>query len=120
MFRDIEDRAFAFACRILRFAERLATLGRIPARIAVQLVDAGTSVGANLQEAHAGQSKRDFIARTVVSLKEAREVRYWLRLANACYTEVQQEGGPLASEATEIIRVLTAIVAKARTSPWRG
>ncbi len=108
MFRDIEDRAFAFACRILRFAERLATLGRIPARIAVQLVDA------------AGQSKRDFIARTVVSLKEAREVRYWLRLANACYTEVQQEGGPLASEATEIIRVLTAIVAKARTSPWRG
>jgi four helix bundle protein len=45
-----------------------------------QLLRAGTSVGANLEEARAGQSTADFIHKNAVSLKEARETHYWLKL----------------------------------------
>jgi four helix bundle protein len=40
----------------------------------------GTSIGANVEEALAGQSKRDFTAKMSISSKEAREIKYWLRL----------------------------------------
>ena len=45
-----------------------------------QLLRAGTSVGANLEEAQAGQSRADFISKNAIALKEARETHYWLRL----------------------------------------
>jgi four helix bundle protein len=45
-----------------------------------QLLDAGTSVGANLEEAQAGQTRPDFIHKNSISLKEARESNFWLRL----------------------------------------
>jgi len=77
--------------------------------VAYQLLDAGASVGANLEEAVAGQSRRDFIAKAGIALKEARETRYWLRLLAACYEDLQPAIGPLAAEATELIAILAAI-----------
>jgi len=45
-----------------------------------QLLRSGTSIGANVEEATAAQSKRDFISKMAIASKEARETRYWLRL----------------------------------------
>lgn len=45
-----------------------------------QLLKSGTSIGANVEEAIAAQSRKDFISKLSISLKEARETRYWLRL----------------------------------------
>ncbi|MEI7472984.1 MAG: four helix bundle protein [Chitinophagaceae bacterium] len=45
-----------------------------------QLVRSATSIGANIEEAIAGQSKRDFISKMSIASKEVRETRYWLRL----------------------------------------
>ncbi|MFN4258259.1 MAG: four helix bundle protein [Gemmataceae bacterium] len=45
-----------------------------------QVLRSGTSIGANMEEAQAAQSRRDFIAKLAIALKEARETHYWLRL----------------------------------------
>lgn len=77
---DVKDRAFAFAVRVVKlckFLEKNTDVGR---SVCNQLLDAGTSVGANLEEAVAGQSTADFIHKNAISLKEARETNYWLRL----------------------------------------
>ena len=78
--QNIQDRAFEFACRIVKLHRTLTRKGGTARRLAAQLLDAGTSVGSNLEEAEAGQSKADFISKCRIALKEARESRYWLRL----------------------------------------
>ena len=54
-----------------------------PFHLSRQLLKAGTSTGANLEEAKAAHGRRDLRARTVIALKEARETKYWIRLIRA-------------------------------------
>lgn len=79
----ITNRAFAFAVRIVKLCQFLEKHSGVSKNTISQLLDAATSVGANLEEAVAGQSKADFIHKNAIALKEARESNYWLRLINA-------------------------------------
>jgi four helix bundle protein len=81
--RDIEERAFALAREVVELCERLSEQSPTRRVLAAQLAKAGTSIGANLEEAVAGQSRADFVAKTAIALKEARETLYWLRLVAA-------------------------------------
>lgn len=76
----IRERSFAFAVRIIKLCKFLEKNSDVSKNVINQLLDAGTSVGANLEEAVAGQSKADFIHKNSISLKEARETNFWLRL----------------------------------------
>ena len=76
-----------------------------------QLLRSGTSIGANLEEADAAQSKPDFISKCTIALKEARESHYWLRLLRA--SGKMRDGDRLLSDANELVAILTAIVRKA-------
>lgn len=76
----ITERAFAFAVRIVKFCRYLEKHSGVSKIIINQLLDASTSIGANLEEAVAGQSRPDFIHKNAIALKEARESNYWLRL----------------------------------------
>ncbi|WP_139958935.1 four helix bundle protein [Flavicella sediminum] len=74
-----------------------------------QLLRSGTSIGANIEEALAGQSKKDFIAKMSILSKEARETKYWLRLLNDSeLTRLKVDH--LLLDIDELIRMLTAIV----------
>ena len=84
----------------LRNEKKEFTLGK-------QLLRAGTSVGANVEEATAAQSKRDFIAKMSISLKEARETNYWLRLLKRTGYISKDE---LILESEEIMNILGAII----------
>jgi four helix bundle protein len=64
---DLRERSFLFACDIVAFGRVVADRGYILSRLASQLVDAGTSMGANLEESADGQSKPDFIAKTFIA-----------------------------------------------------
>ena len=75
----ITDRAFAFAVRIVKLCKFLEKRTDTSKNVINQLLDAGTSVGANLEEAVAGQSRADFIHKNAIALKESRESNYWLR-----------------------------------------
>lgn len=81
-----------------------------------QLLRSGTSVGANLEEAKAAQSRPDFISKTRISLKEARETHYWLRLLERSDLVESNRIHPLVEEANEIVAILTSIVKKASTA----
>jgi four helix bundle protein len=119
--RDIQDRSFEFACRIVRLTEHIYRRRSMSARVITrQLLNAGTSVGANLEEASAAQSKPDFISKCSIAAKEAREARYWLRLLVACKLVDPKRLSPLVSEAGEIVAIVTTIVKNAAKTRNRG
>ena len=81
-----------------------------------QLVDAAMSVGANLEEARGAQSKADFHAKVRISLKEARESHFWLRLLAKSESIPMKRVAPLIQEANEIVAILTTIAKKTNPS----
>lgn len=78
-----------------------------------QLLRSGTSVGANIEEADAAQSKRDFITKLSIAAKEARESNYWLRLVQtSTKNQIDCHEGLVLSD--EIIKMLTASIKTAQ------
>ena len=75
---------------------------------------AGTSIGANVEEAQAGQSHADFIHKYGIALKEARETKYWLRLLVASESVPEQRVADLVIEASEVSHILAAIIIAAK------
>ena len=114
------ERSFLFACDVVAFARVVADRGYILARLATQLVDAGGSVGANLEESADGQTKPDFISKQCIALKESREARFWLRLIAASEPSLARRAQPLITEASEFVAMLTKSVKTARSNPHRG
>jgi four helix bundle protein len=110
---DIRDRVFRFACAVVELHDALGSRGVAARDMSRQLVRAATSIGANLEEADAGQSRADFISKCSISLKEARESHYWLRLLRAT-NKIGDSHDALVHECDRIVAVLTAIVRKSR------
>jgi four helix bundle protein len=81
-----------------------------------QIVRSGTSIGANIEEGIAGQSRNDFAAKFQISLKEARETRYWLRLLRDTDYLDSKLAESLITDAEEIIKILTAILKTTRAN----
>jgi four helix bundle protein len=87
----------------------------VAARVIVgQLVRAGTSVGANVEEAQASQSRADFANKCSIACKEARETRYWMRLLAASDIVSASSLTDLLAECDELVAILTTIVKKAK------
>jgi four helix bundle protein len=111
--QDIRDRTFAFACLVARLCSDLST--RPGTRSIVdQLLKSGTAIGANLEEAKAGSSKREFVRYVEISLREARETVYWLRIFLALQLGPKSEVQDLRGEAEQIARILGAIVVSSK------
>ena len=109
----ILTKSFNFALRIIELSNKLREQREFV--ISDQLLRAGTGIGAQVEEAQAGQSRRDFVAKMAIASKEARETRYWLRLVK----ESSLNGIDVSSElkdVEELIRLLTAIVKTAGSS----
>jgi len=82
--------------------------------ISKQVLRSATSIGANIEEAIGGQSKRDFLAKVSISLKEARETRYWLKLLQESeITKIDVSNHQ--REILEIVNILSKIVKTTRT-----
>jgi len=112
--RDILERTFEFAVRVVNLCVALGERPGAPRRLSDQLLNAGTSIGANVEEAQAGQSRADFISKYSIALKEARETSYWLRLLRATILKDSQVLPPLLDEVEELKRILGAIVCRAK------
>lgn len=103
----ILTKSFDFALGIIELYKKMMVQREYV--LSKQVLKSGTSIGANVEEAMAGISKRDFIAKMSISSKEARETKYWLRLIkHSKIVDVEVEG--LLQQAEELIRILTAIV----------
>ena len=66
--KDITERSFEFAVRVVRLCRFLEKQDRVSRTLANQLLRSGTSVGANIEEAQAGQSKADELVRILTSI----------------------------------------------------
>ncbi len=117
---DIQDRAFLFATEIVDFCRPALPPGAIVRELARQLVNSGTSIGANLEEADAGQSKPDFRSKIAISRKETRETRYWLRLLIHADPKLKERALPLIDEARQLIDILTTIKLNSERNENRG
>ena len=117
---DIRERTRLFADEVSEFCQRLRAKNRSHAAVADQLKDASGSVGANLAEAKDGETKKDFIHKNCVALKEANESKYWLQRAWEDEKSLRSRVEPLIQEAGELIAILTAIVVRAKSNPHRG
>ena len=106
----IVERSFAFAVRVVRLCRFVEAQDRVSRTLANQLLRAGTSIGANIEEAQAGQSKADFTAKMAIARKEARETLYWLRLLKAAEIVESEKLNEITKEADELVRILTSIV----------
>jgi four helix bundle protein len=111
--KDIKQRAFEFALRIVKLCQHLDKQPGVPRTLAYQLLKAGTSVGANIEEAQAGQSRPDFISKNSIAL-EARECHYWLRLLIAAKIMPEKRLAELRDEAEELMRILGSIVIRTK------
>lgn len=111
---DIAQRTFDFAIRVVKLAHFLDQKPGIGRTLSKQILRSGTSVGANVEESRAAQSKSDFIHKLQISLKESRETVYWLRLLSGSNVVPAEQINDLLLEAEEITRILGASVVTAR------
>jgi four helix bundle protein len=109
-----------FTVAIVQVCRSSLTGDPIVRRLAFQLVDSAGSVGANLEESGAGQTKPDFIAKQFIALKEARESRFWLRVIAAAYPQTAAKLNPYIQESSELVAMLTASIKTAKSNPGRG
>ena len=75
-----------------------------------QVLDSGTAIGANVEEAIGGASRKDFINKLHIAYKEARETKYWLRLLKEGELIEKKLADSFLKDCEEILRILTAIL----------
>ena len=109
----IQSKSFEFALGVINLYKELQSQKEFV--ISKQLLRSGTSIGANVEEATAAQSRRDFLSKMAIASKEARETKYWLRLLQES-TLVELDLTPEISQIDQIIRILTAIVKTTKTT----
>jgi len=110
---DLEERTLQFAKEVRDFAKKLPkTLANI--EYSKQLIRASGSVGANYIEANESFSKKDFVMRIKICRKEAKESRYWLRLAEINSENLEKKRNEVIQEATELMKIFGSIVEKSK------
>ena len=108
LISTLTERRYAFALEIMRVAKMIRDQREYD--LASQLWRAGTSIGANIEEAQASQSRADFRSKMSIAAKEARECHYWLRLTQDGKVLSESEVNPLIDDIMEIKRILTSIM----------
>jgi four helix bundle protein len=114
--RDLCERTFQFARDIVAFCIPLSRIPGAQRQIAGQLLRAGTSVGANAEEARAAHGRRDFTYRNSVVLREARESRFWLRLIEVSGLVPSASVQALIQESNELVAIYITAVKSSKKS----
>ncbi len=111
---DIRERTFLFGVRVIKWTRTLPndTGTQIVVR---QLVRSATSIGANVEEADGADTQKDKVYKWILSRKEVRESRYWIRIILASDGE-SDEGNALRQESIELINILSTLISKNKRS----
>jgi four helix bundle protein len=107
--KKIDERTFDFALQIIELFKYLNSQNEYI--LSKQLLRSGTSVGANVEEAQAAQSRKDFISKMAIASKEARETKYWIRLLDKSgYLNGFAKKEDVINEVVVIVNIITKIV----------
>lgn len=107
--QGIRDRTFRFGVRIVKMSGHLPRTAA-GFELAKQIIRSGTSIGANVEEADVGESKKDFVHKLGIALKEAQETRYWLRIIIESQLLADEETQSLLKESDELVRIINTII----------
>jgi four helix bundle protein len=110
----LREKSYKFALNIVDIHEIL--ISKKEYVLGKQLLKSGTSIGANVEEALQGQSTKDFIAKLSISLKEAHETFYWLRILRDKQKIDSEIASRLMDESEELIKLLTSIIKTSKKS----
>ena len=110
---NLQTKSFTFAVRIVNLYKML-TNDRKEYVLSKQLLRSGTSIGANVVEAAYGISRKDFLAKNYIALKECAETIYWLELLHETGYLTEQEFNSIHLEAVELSKILSSITKTVR------
>ena len=105
----ILDKSFQFGLRIVKLFMHLRKI-KVERDLCTQFLRSGTSIGANIEEAIGGSSRKNFVHKLEIAYKEARETRYWLRLLKGSSLLENKLAESFIKDCEEIIKILTAIL----------
>lgn len=111
----IKDKSYKFSLRIVNLYKYLVDKKK-EYILSKQILRSGTSIGANVEEGAAGQSKKDFISKFAIVLKEARETHYWLRILHDSKYISKTQFDSLIFDCEEIIKITITIQKTARNN----
>ncbi len=111
----VAEKSYRFAVRVIKLHLHLCNREKHLLSFSNQLLKSGTSIGANIEEALGGFSRKDFAAKMAISYKEARETKYWIRLLMD--TEILENRLALSflADVDELIKILASIVKTSTT-----
>ncbi|MEH6764995.1 four helix bundle protein [Aequorivita antarctica] len=101
-------KTYRFAIEIVNLTKELISEKEYV--LSKQILKSGTSIGANVEEAIGGISKKDFRAKMSISYKEARETQYWLKLLRDTNYISPEKFDALNTELTSILKILYKII----------
>ena len=106
--RNIQERAFDFAVRVVKLCTHLDGQPGVPRTLSNQLLRSGTSMGANLEEGIAAQSEADCLTKVSIACQEARETRFWLKLLAATEIVPPERLAGITDECNQRVAIFTA------------
>ena len=112
---NIQERTLEFAVDIINFSQ-LIPKNAVGSVVTKQIVRSGTSIGSNTQEANDASSRKDFIQKLLIALREARETHYWLSVIIKSGIVESNNVEPYLKEVNELIAILVTIIKKAKTT----
>lgn len=104
----IAQKSFIFGTKIINFYKEMFAKNK-DMILARQILKSGTSIGANVREAISAESKRDFLSKITIALKEAKETQYWVELFIAT-GYIDKEKSDLLKDCNELCKMLSATV----------
>ena len=106
---DIRERAFLFACDVIRAAQELQRRGQIASALSLHVVESSINAASNLEEGDDGSSPRDFRAKDRIALREFKESRLRLRILRATGYLTERDD-PLIQESTELVKIIATMI----------
>ncbi len=112
---DLRRRLFEFGLLTIRLVQFLHTRGPIGVAVSNQILKAGTSAGANYEEADDGSSDRDSLSKKRIVLRELKECRWRMRLVRAAGL-LTEDQDPVITESDELVKILATVIRNAENS----
>ncbi len=111
----VKTKSYDFALRIIKLYQYIV-VEKKEYTLSKQILRSGTSIGANIEEAIGGQSKKDFVAKLSISYKEARETHYWLRLLTDTGYISNGLSASLLNDCEELLKIIGSIIKTIKSS----
>ena len=105
----VVEKSYKFALRIVKLYKYLGDEKK-EFILSKQVLRSGTSIGANIEEAIGGQSKKDFISKCSIAYKETRETHYWLRLLRDSEFLETTLANSMIDDCDELLKIIGSIV----------